>query len=46
MHSNSGSLSFGATNTGGAESTFFSCENAVSASSIHSKNLSDFFMSA
>jgi hypothetical protein len=46
MYSNSGSLSFGATNTGGVESTFFSCENVASASSVNSNFLSDFFMSA
>jgi hypothetical protein len=33
MYRSSGSFSFGATNTGGVESTFFSCAKAVSASS-------------
>jgi hypothetical protein len=46
MYSSNGSLSFGATSTGGVESTFFSCENDASASSVHSIFLSDFFMSA
>jgi hypothetical protein len=46
MYSSSGSLSFGATNTGGVESTFFSYKNAASTSSIHSKFLFDFIMSA
>jgi hypothetical protein len=43
LYSSSGSLSLGSTNTGGVESTFFSCENAVSASFVHSNFLSDFF---
>jgi hypothetical protein len=46
MYSSNGSLSFGATNTGGVESTFFSYENAASASFVHSNFLSNFFMSA
>jgi hypothetical protein len=46
MYSSNGSFSFGATNTGGVENTFFSYENAASASSIHSNCLSDFFISA
>jgi hypothetical protein len=46
MYSSSGSLSFGVTNTGGVEITFFSYESAASASSVHSNFLSDFFMSA
>jgi hypothetical protein len=46
MYSSSGSLSFGTTNTGGVESTFFSYENTASASSVHLNFLSDFFISA
>jgi hypothetical protein len=46
MYSNSDSLYFGVTSTGGVESTFFSYENTASASSVYSNFLSDFFMSA
>jgi hypothetical protein len=37
-------FSFGATNTGSVESTFFNYAKAVSASSIHSNFSSDFFI--
>jgi hypothetical protein len=46
IYNSSGSFSFGATNTGGVESSFFSCAKAVSASSVYSNLSSDFFMSA
>jgi hypothetical protein len=39
-------FSFGATSTGGVESTFFSYAKAASASSVHSNLSSDFFISA